>query len=359
MRAAAYLRATMPERANEEEVLREQRRRAEKYVSERGWELAEVYEDAPSRSAFAADRPGLARLIDERDRYERLVIVSVERLRPSARAAFQLLKRFEDQGVEVVSLDDGFDTGEESGRAAVRMLSLAADWEMHAESREGWKPENLRKPGLDPATVFDVGAGAGTPTLYQAFPDARHVLVEPLEEFASDLREVVAAYRGEHVLSAAGSSEGTVTFNVERDGLLLSSILRRVADGPSDVEQRTVRVTTLDALRSRLDLQPPFGIKIDAEGYEGEVIEGASGLLPETQFVIAEVSLRPDRFDVTYSFAEFVALMDRHGFRLCDILDAPRLKRARELQFVDAMFRRAEDRPSEEDDGLVPARDAG
>jgi FkbM family methyltransferase len=339
MRVAGYLRATMPERADEEQVLRAQRERVEEHVTERGWELVEVYEDAPSRSAFAADRPGLARLIDELDRFERVVIPSVERLRPSARSAFQLLKRFEDAGVEVTSLDDGFDTAEDSGRAAVRMLSLAADWEMHAESREGWKPENLRKPGLEPATVFDVGAGAGTPTLYQAFPDARHVLVEPLEEFSADLRGVVAAYGGEHVLSAAGAREGTVTLNVERGGLLLSSILERVAEGESDVERRDVRLTTLDAIRHKLDLEPPFGIKIDAEGYEGEVIEGAAELLAETQFVIAEVSLRPDRFDVTYPFADFVALMDRHGFRLCDILDAPRLKRARELQFIDAMFR--------------------
>ena len=72
------------------------------------------------------------------------------------------------------------------------------------------------------------------------------------------------------------------------------------------------------------------------------MIAGATELLTETEFVIAEISMRPKRFDENYSFAEFIALMDEHGFRLCDILDAPRLQRAVELQYIDGMFRRVD-----------------
>lgn len=342
MKALGYVRAALGEQADEEKVLLDQRRRIEAHAAERGWELVGVFEDATSRTERPADRPGLASMLQQLDAVDRVIITRLDRLRPSSRGSFQLLKRFQDAGIELVSLDDGFDTGEVSGQAIASVLALTADWEMHVESLEGWKPERIRKPGLAPATVIDVGAGAGTPTLYQAFPESYHVLVEPLKEFQHDLRRVVAAYRGEHVMSAVGSEQGSTTIHVEREGLMLSSILERSSSGDSKVEEREIPITTLDELRHRLDWKPPFGLKIDTEGFEHHVIAGAAELLTETEFVIAEISMRPKRFDENYSFAEFIALMDEHGFRLCDILDAPRLQRAVELQYIDGMFRRVD-----------------
>jgi hypothetical protein len=49
------------------------------------------------------------------------------------------------------------------------------------------------------------------------------------------------------------------------------------------------------------------------------VIRGASAFLQLTQFVIAEVSILK-RFEGSYSFAEFIAEMSRHGFEAYDIL---------------------------------------
>jgi FkbM family methyltransferase len=340
MRALGYARATLGEQADEASALLDQRHSIETHAAERGWELVEIYEDAPSRTERPADRPGLSRLLQNLNGIDRVIITRLDRMRPSSRSTYQLLKRFQDAGVQLVSLEEGFDTGDASGHAIAPVLSLTSDWEMHVESLEGWKPERIRKPGLAPATVIDVGAGAGTPTLYQAFPDAYHVLIEPLKEFEQDLRRVVAAYRGEHVMSAVGAERGTTTIHVEHEGLMLSSILERSSSGNSKVEAREIPITTLDELRRRLDWQPPFGLKIDTEGYEHNVIGGATELLKETEFVIAEISTRPKRFDQNYSFAEFIALMDEHGFRFCDILDAPRLQRAVELQYIDGMFRR-------------------
>ncbi len=218
---------------------------------------------------------------------------------------------------------------------------------MHVESREDWEPGRIRKPGLEPATVIDVGAGAGTPTLYQAFPDAYHVLIEPLHEFQQDLRRVVAQHRGEHVMSAVGSRQGKVAIHVEIEALTRSSLLERSTGEEAKVEEREISITTLDELWRRLDWTPPFGLKIDTDGYEHHVIQGATRLLEQTEFVIAEISLRPRPVDGRYSFAEFVALMDEHGFRLCDILGAPRLReRSAELQYMDGMFRRAGDSPT-------------
>jgi len=104
------------------------------------------------------------------------------------------------------------------------------------------------------------------------------------------------------------------------------------------LERREIEVTTLDALRAERGWKGPFGLKIDAEGYEHQVIEGAAALLQETEFVIAEVSItRP--FTGGASFADFIALMDGHGFSVHDLLDG--LKRGNGgVEFVDVMFRR-------------------
>lgn len=205
----------------------------------------------------------------------------------------------------------------------------------------GWRAENLRKPEFAPATVIDVGVARGTPSLYDAFPDAHLVLIEPLAEFEQDLQRISRRRGGEYVLGAVGAEPGRADIYVNQAMLYESSLLVnewRPAVEHEALERREVEVTTLDALRAERGWQGPFGLKIDVEGYEHRVIEGAAALLRETQFVIAEVSVtRP--FAGGASFADFIALMDRHGFAVHDLLDG--LKRGTGgVEFVDAMFRR-------------------
>jgi FkbM family methyltransferase len=204
----------------------------------------------------------------------------------------------------------------------------------------GWRPENLRKPGFAPATLIDVGVARGTPNLYDAFPDAHFVLIEPLAEFEEDLQRICRRRGGEYVLAAVGAEPGRAEIHVNPAMLYESSLLVNEWRPPSEhqaLERREIEVTTLDALRAERGWQGPFGLKIDAEGYEQRVIEGATALLRETQFVVAEVSVtRP--FAGGASFAGFIALMDEHGFALYDLLDG--LKRGDDgVDFVDALFK--------------------
>jgi FkbM family methyltransferase len=206
----------------------------------------------------------------------------------------------------------------------------------------GWRPENLRKPGLEPATLIDVGVARGTPSLYEAFPDAHFVLIEPLREFEEDLARICRRRGGEYVLTAVGAAPGRAEIHVNPEMLVESSLLVNEWRPPAEqaaLERREVEVTTLDALRAERGWTPPFGLKVDAEGYEHRVVEGATELLRETQFVIAEVSVtRP--FAGGASFADFIALMERNGFAAHDFLDG--LKRGGGgVEFVDVMFRRA------------------
>jgi FkbM family methyltransferase len=205
----------------------------------------------------------------------------------------------------------------------------------------GWRPENLRKPEFGPATVIDVGVARGTPNLYDAFPEAHLVLIEPLSEFEEDLQRIARRRGGEYVLGAVGAAPGRAEIHIDPRMLFTSSMLVNEWLPPSEreaLERREIEVTTLDALRAERGWKAPFGLKIDVEGYEHRVIEGAGELLGDTQFVIAEVSVtRP--FVDGISFADFIGLMDRRGFAVYDLLDG--LKRGNGgVEFVDVMFRR-------------------
>jgi FkbM family methyltransferase len=203
----------------------------------------------------------------------------------------------------------------------------------------GWQPANLRKQ-WSPATVIDVGASHGTAPLYEAFPAAHHVLVEPISEYEEHLKTLRSRlHSAEYHLTAVGESKGEVTIQIDTEALWRSSILS-VGDRPyatRELEERTVPLSTLDALRTEHRWEPPFGLKIDVEGYEDRVIRGAPNMLRETEFVIAEITIAP-RYESGHSFAQFVAQMDYYNFRLCDVLEGFKVHPNSETTAVDAVF---------------------
>lgn len=226
------------------------------------------------------------------------------------------------------------------GRGMVRGLLARFGLRVTRLNDYGWSVYNLRKPGLAPSTIFDVGVHSGTPELYAAFPEAYYVLVDPLKENEHHLKEILTRYRGEYLLEAAGANPGTATIHVEPSFVGRSSILERTrftATG-SEPEERSIPITTLDEVVDKRGLSGPFAIKIDTEGFELEVIRGAERTLRESQFVIAEVSVSK-RFEGGYIFADMISEMAKHGFHLCDVLTVPRSQRTREAMFLDVMFR--------------------
>jgi FkbM family methyltransferase len=209
--------------------------------------------------------------------------------------------------------------------------------EQKRREASGWQATNIRKD-FAPRTVIDVGAAHGTPVLYEAFPEAHRVLIDPLHEYETSLSRWVAQGNAEYVLAAIGDREELVTINVDPRRLWGSSILEAIGGPPGSV-QREVSMTTLDGLLHERKWAGPFGLKIDTEGFEHKVIQGASELLSRTQFVIAEVSVTR-RFEGSYSFSEFIGLMDDCEFALCDVLDGLKQSHEGEVVFIDALFRR-------------------
>lgn len=178
---------------------------------------------------------------------------------------------------------------------------------------------HYRELGLAPNVVIDVGVGPGTPELYEAFPEAKLLLVEPLEEWSDHLEWLRRERGAEIVFAAAGATEGDVEIFVHR-APYCSSILGDIAGEDTDGARRSVPVVRLDDIAQERGLRGPFVLKADVEGAELDVLSGAPEVLRATELALLEVSL----FELVPGAPQFhdvVSWMHDHGFVVADFYD--------------------------------------
>lgn len=179
---------------------------------------------------------------------------------------------------------------------------------------------HYRELGFVPSVVFDVGVGPGTPELYDGFPDARLVLVEPLEEWRHHLEWVERRRVTDTIFAAAGSTPGEVEILVHR-APWCSSTLGGLRGEDAEGVRRAVPVVRLDDIARERELAGPFVVKVDVEGAELDVLSGALEVLRTTELVLLEVSL----FELVPGAPQFhdvVSWMHDHGFVVADLFDA-------------------------------------
>jgi FkbM family methyltransferase len=310
-RVAVYVRALTAERGAS------QRERLEAHAAGREWELTRIYEDVGT-DARLGQQPSLSRALAELADFDALILLRLDRLGRSVSQTIGTIKRLRSARVDLVLVEEGLDTAEPGGRVAATLLEEVGGWEGGRAWSHGGGWQTLREHGFAPATMIDVGAADGTEDLYAAFPGAYHVLIEPLREFEQPLDQVLERYQGERVMTAVGSETGSAEINVD-PSLLMSSLLAKASPRPE--QAREVPITTLDALLAERSWSPPFGLKIDTEGFEHHVIAGAARVLERTQFVVAEVSVSK-RFEHSHTPAQLIELMRTRGFAVRDVLDA-------------------------------------
>ena len=148
--------------------------------------------------------------------------------------------------------------------------------------------DNVKRQVFEPGSVIDVGVGYGTPELYEAFPGVPLLLIEPIaDRFAGAVEAIVREHGAEHVAAAAGSKPGTATITVHRAPEMSSTL--GAWTGDRDGERREVQVVRVDdAVRER-GLPPPHVLKVDVEGAELAVLDGAPDVLAASELVLLEV----------------------------------------------------------------------
>jgi len=176
----------------------------------------------------------------------------------------------------------------------------------------------LRERGVAPRTVIDVGVADGTPELHAVFPEAFFLLIEPLTEYDHDIVRILRKYKGKHIRAAAGRESGTVTFNIHPNHIAGSSLYKETMGSAADGHEIEVAMVRLDDVASENNLVPPYLLKVDVQGAELDVLDGAQNILSDCEAVVLEVSLfqfmrgQPE-------FCEVIAYMKEREFVPYDI----------------------------------------
>ena len=183
----------------------------------------------------------------------------------------------------------------------------------------------LREWGFKPAAVIDVGAyhGLWTELFRSIFPGAKSLMIEGQEAKAAALREFCAKAGGDVTFETAllGARDGeTVRFVEMETG---SSVLEEASPYARNYVERTL--TTLDSVLAR---HPAFQkadfLKLDVQGYELDVLRGASAALQKAEFVLMEASLIPINRGCPL-ISEVIDFMSSRDFRLLDFCSQSRL----------------------------------
>ncbi|MFQ5559765.1 MAG: FkbM family methyltransferase [Nitrospinota bacterium] len=195
----------------------------------------------------------------------------------------------------------------------------------------------IKSKGFQPGTVFDVGVGNGTNEIYESFPRVQHVLVEPLEEFEEVIEGLKKKYNALYFKAAAGKEEGSISIACG-NASQKSSIVKKIIRDSNQVETREVPLTTIDNICSENNFKTPFIIKVDVEGAELLVMEGARKALEDTEIVILEIAIW-DRFGEVPELHEVVTKMKKYGFVVFDIVGLADMYRNRGiLGYSDIVF---------------------
>lgn len=148
----------------------------------------------------------------------------------------------------------------------------------------------LARRGFRPQTIIDVGVADGTFEIYDAFPKAKYLLIEPMEEFSAALQWISTNYDAHYVVAAAGADNRTTTIFFD-DGIAeMHGASLIAANEGKNRNSRNVSIRRVDSIVQEKRLKGPYLLKIDTQGTELEVLAGASGILAETEVIVLETS---------------------------------------------------------------------
>ncbi len=197
----------------------------------------------------------------------------------------------------------------------------------------------LRRVDFHPRHVMDVGAhrGGWTRRALRYFPEAHYTLVEPQPALGADMQDLLQSHPRVQLHSCgAGPETGELAFTIaERDDSSTFALSAEEAAGRG-LRQVVVPVVTVDDLVERSGLPSPEILKIDAEGYDLEVLKGAARTAASCEVLLMEASVMAKGLD-----NDLVTVMSRAaelGFRPFDFPDLNRTQKHGALWLVEVAF---------------------
>ncbi len=179
--------------------------------------------------------------------------------------------------------------------------------------------------GVDVRQIFDVGANRGQ--TYRRFrSDFPKAAIHCFEPIAEPFAELVATAKGDpnvHCeMLALGSRPGTAEVRLYEDADFLNSLLPDVMNQSPSAKIQSVVIDTVDDYVATHRIPHVDLLKIDTEGFELSVLEGAHDSLSagKVSIVLAEVGFV--RSDVRHTnFSDLTDALYRYNFHLFGLYD--------------------------------------
>ncbi|HZZ42174.1 MAG TPA: FkbM family methyltransferase [Tepidisphaeraceae bacterium] len=285
-----------------------------------------------------AARPGWVDKYEQRRGKEQARVASVKaRAEEAAAEAAEITRLSRQLDAEMAAIAGGRGSGQDAGGNGTSAAEAMAETEMDAALL------HLVSKGFRPSVILDVGSAKGfwsERTRWLYYPEADYYMIDPLDESQGHLRELAQRSGKFHPLQMAiGREKGEMTMNVTPDGDGSSLLVFP----NSAAAQRTVPVETLDGLLADGRIKTPELVKIDVQGFEIEVLAGASRLFGVADVFIIEVNMFPFVAGCPVAH-EVVAYMAERGYRIYDLAGLLRRPFENDLGQMDLVFVRNESR---------------
>jgi FkbM family methyltransferase len=182
----------------------------------------------------------------------------------------------------------------------------------------------MKQLGFTPASIVDVGANHGdwTRTALRYFPDAQYTLIEPQDQLKVHIQDLIdRGYRIRWISAGAGDQPGVIPFSISHRDDSCTFAIDELEARSLGYQRVDVNIVTLNDICKSQDIPMPDMVKIDAEGFDLKVLQGASELLGKTEIFLVEFGIF---CGYENSLLELVRWMTNHGYRPLDITDLNR-----------------------------------
>ncbi|MBU3822754.1 FkbM family methyltransferase [Flavobacteriaceae bacterium XHP0103] len=183
----------------------------------------------------------------------------------------------------------------------------------------------LLKQNYEPSVIYDIGANKGTWTkeCLKYFPNATYYLFEPQINLKDDIDSLLSDKKNVQLFSVGvGNTNGELDFTIHKRNDSCSFRFSEAEAIQRGFKQIKVPIFKLDDFAIENNLMNPSILKIDAEGLDIEVLQGANNLVKKTEIIMIEVGVMNK--NINNSVLKVMNYLDQIGFRFFDITDLNR-----------------------------------
>lgn len=205
-RVALYTRVSTEDQAREGFSLDAQLERLRLYAKAQAWDVAGEYVDE-GHSGRTTKRPAYARMMEEQERWDTLLVLKMDRIHRNSRNFMQMMDDLTRKGKGFASVTESLDTSTAMGRFVMDIIQRIAQLESEQIGERvfvGMEQKAKQQGG---------NLGRHAPFGYRYGPEGRF---EPVEEEARWVRELFARFRtgaGKQQLADWLNAEGVATRN--------------------------------------------------------------------------------------------------------------------------------------------------